>query len=94
MQQAQAGQDCHTKNLKVEASGMSADIECKIQGGTSTGHTQITFVSSEKVHGTTHMEIVTDRSPQPMVLDITMDSVFQGTDCKGISLDGAKVISH
>jgi hypothetical protein len=28
------------------------------------------------------------------VMDITMDSVFQGADCKGISPDSAKVISH
>jgi Protein of unknown function (DUF3617) len=93
-QRAQAGQDCQTKNLKVEASGMSADIACKSEDGASTGHTQITFISPEKVHGTTHMEIVTSRNPQPIVMDITMDSVYQGADCKGISPDGTKVISH
>jgi hypothetical protein len=93
-QRAQAGQDCHAKNLKLDASGMSADIECKSERGTSTGHTQVTFVSSEKAHGTTHMEIVTARSPQPIVMDITLDSVYQGADCKGISPDTSKVISH
>jgi hypothetical protein len=93
-QRAQSGQDCLTKNLKLDASGMSADIECKTDRGTSTGHTQVTFISSEKVHGTTHMEITTGRSPQPMVMNITLDSVYQGSDCKGISPDGAKVISH
>jgi hypothetical protein len=93
IQDAQSGQDCHVKNLKTDASGMSADIDCKTQGGNATGHTQITFVSSEKVHGVTHMEVVTERSPQPIVMDITMDSVYQGSDCKGISPDGAKVIS-
>ena len=91
-QRAQAGDDCHTKNYKMDASGMSADIECKSESGSSTGHTQITFISSEKAHGTTHMEVVSARSPQPIVMDITIDSVYQGADCKGISPDGAKVM--
>jgi hypothetical protein len=93
-QRAQQGGDCQTKNFKQDASGMSVDIECKSERGTSTGHMQIDFVSPEKAHGTTHMEIVTGRSPQPMVMNITMDSVYQGADCKGISPDNAKVISH
>ena len=93
-QRAQQGGDCQTKNFKQDASGMSADIECKTERGTSTGHTQVNFISPEKAHGTTHMEIVTGRSPQPIVMDITMDSVYQGADCKGISPDSAKVISH
>jgi hypothetical protein len=55
---------------------------------------QVNFVSPEKAHGTTHLQIATGRSPQPMVIDITIDSVYQGPDCKGISPDDAKVISH
>jgi hypothetical protein len=93
-QRAQSGQDCHAQNLKVEASGLSADIDCKSDRGASTGHMQITFISPEKTHGTMHMTVTTDRTPQPIVMDITMDSVFQGADCKGISPDSAKVISH
>jgi hypothetical protein len=93
-QRAQQSGDCQTKNFKQDASGMSANIECKTERGTSTGHTQVSFVSSEKAHGTTHVEVVTGRSPQPIVMNITMDSVYQGADCKGISPDNAKVISH
>ena len=93
-QRAQQGQDCKTKNFKQDASGMSADIECKSDRGTSTGHTEVNFISPEKAHGTTHMEIVTGRSPQPIVMNMTMDSVYQGADCKGISPDSAKTISH
>jgi Protein of unknown function (DUF3617) len=93
-QRAQQSGDCTAKNFKQDVSGMSVDVECKSERGTSTGHTQINFVSPEKAHGTTHMEIVTTRSPQPIVMNLTMDSVYQGTDCKGISPDSAKVISH
>jgi hypothetical protein len=93
-QRPQRGQDCQVKNFKQDASGMSADIECKSERGTSTGHTQVNFISSEKAHGTTQMQIVTGRSPQPMTMSITIDSFYQGSDCKGISPDEAKVVSH
>jgi hypothetical protein len=91
---AQKNEDCHMQNVKQDASGMSADINCKSEHGSSTGHMQINFVSPEKAHGTVHMEIVTERQPQPLVMDVTMDSAYQGADCKGISPDEAKVIKH
>ena len=89
---AQQNQDCHTKNLKQDSSGMSADIDCKSERGSSTGHMQINFLSPEKTHGTMHLETVTERQPQPIVMDFTFDGVYQGPDCKGISPDSAKVI--
>jgi hypothetical protein len=93
-QRAQQNKDCTTTNFKQDASGISADIACKTDRGASTGHMQVNFVSPEKTHGTTHLQIQTGRSPQPIVMDITIDSTYQGPDCKGISPDDAKVISH
>jgi len=89
---AQQNQDCQMKNLKQDSSGMSGDIDCKSERGSSTGHMQFTFISPEKTHGTIHMEIVTERQPQPIVMDIALDSVYQGSDCKGISPDSAKIV--
>lgn len=93
-QHAQQGEGCQFKNLKQDASGMSADIDCKNDRGTSTGHMKIDFVSTEKAHGTTHMQINSTRSPQPIIMDITFDSAYQGADCKGVSPDSPKVVSH
>jgi Protein of unknown function (DUF3617) len=93
-QHAQQRGDCQNTNLKQDASGMSVDIACKTERGASTGHMQISFVSAEKVHGTTHLQMASGRSPQPIVMDFIIDSVFQGADCKGISPDDARVVSH
>lgn len=92
MSKAQQNQDCQMKNLKQDSSGMSADIDCKSERGSSTGHMQFTFISAEKTHGTIHVETVTERQPQPIVMDFTLDSVYQGADCKGISPDSAKIV--
>lgn len=92
LSKAQQNQDCHMKNLKQDSSGMSADIDCKSDRGSSTGHMQMTFVSAEKTHGTMHIETITERQPQPIVMDFTLDSAFQGSDCKGISPDSAKIV--
>jgi hypothetical protein len=86
--------NCEMKNLKQDAAGISMDVECKTARGTSTGHTQLSFDSSEKAHGTSHMEIVSERSPKPTVMNMVMDSVYQGADCKGISPDSPKIMSH
>ncbi len=39
-----------------------------------------------------HMEITTERQSQPIVMDMTFDSVYQGADCKGISPDSPKIV--
>ncbi len=90
---AQANETCKIENLKQDSSGMSADIVCdSARGGTGKGHLQVDFISTEKVHGTMHMEMTTQRQTQPIVMDITYDSTYQGADCKGISPDTPKVI--
>ena len=89
---AQQNQDCHMKNLKEDSSGMSADIDCKSEHGASTGHIQMTYDSTEKVQGTVHMEMTSERNPQPIVIDMKLSSVYQGPDCKGVSPDSAKVV--
>ena len=80
------------KNLKEDSSGMSADIDCKSDRGASTGHIQMTYDSTEKVHGTVHMEMTSERNPQPIVIDMKLSSVYQGSDCKGVSPDSAKIV--
>lgn len=86
-------EDCKIENLKQDSSSMSADIVCNMQrGGNGKGHIQVNFLSSEKAHGTMHMEMVTQRQPQPIVIDTTFDSTYQGSDCKGVSPDDPKVI--
>jgi Protein of unknown function (DUF3617) len=89
----QQRENCKLTNLKQDSSQMSADMECDPPGGGSAkGHIQINFVSQEKVHGISHIEAVSDRQPQPIVLDTTFDSTFQGSDCKNISPDSPKIV--
>jgi hypothetical protein len=89
----QERENCKIENLKQDSSGMSADMVCNSErGGSGKGHMEVNFISSEKVRGTIHMEMVTQRQPEPIVMDMTFDSTYQGSDCKGISPDTPKVI--
>jgi hypothetical protein len=89
---SQDRENCRYDNLKVDSSGMSGDMECTTARGTTKGHMQMNFVSPEKVHGTVHMEVTSARRPQPVLMDMTIDSTYEGADCKGISPDEPKVI--
>jgi hypothetical protein len=85
--------NCKMENLKQDSGGMSADVVCdSARGGGGKGHMEVNFISSEKVHGTMHLEMVTQRQTQPIVIDMTFDSTYQGADCKGVSPDTPKVI--
>jgi hypothetical protein len=67
-------------------------MACQTSAGSSTGHVQMNFLSTEKVHGTMHVEAVTSRQAQPIIMDMIIDSTYAGADCKGISPDTPKVI--
>jgi hypothetical protein len=72
---------------------MSADIACESSSGhTTSGHIQMTFDSDTRMHGTIHMSVTSDRQPQPITVDTTMQSAYQGSDCQGISPDSPKVL--
>ncbi|HTH53498.1 MAG TPA: DUF3617 domain-containing protein [Edaphobacter sp.] len=86
-------ENCTYSNMKVDSGGMSGDMACSTPcGGSAKGHVQMNFVSDEKVHGTVHMEVITTQRPQPIIMDMTIDSTYEGADCKGISPDEPKVI--
>jgi hypothetical protein len=90
---AQSNENCKIANLKQDSSGMSADVVCaSARGGTGKGHFEMSFISPEKVHGTMHMEMVSEQRPQPIVMDMTIDNAYQGADCKGVSPDTPKMI--
>ncbi len=71
---------------------MSGDMVCTTAEGASKGHMEATFSSQEKMSGKVHMEITTQRQPQPILMDVTFESVYQGADCKGISPDSPKIV--
>jgi hypothetical protein len=90
---AQDRQNCQLTNLKQDSSRMSADISCGSSTGSSAkGHLDMIFISSEKIHGTLHIEAISPRQPQPIILNTTIDSTYQGADCKGVSPDTPKII--
>jgi hypothetical protein len=53
---------------------------------------QMAFLTPEKMHGTMHIEVISSRQPKPIVMDMTIDSLYQGSDCKGVSPDTPKLI--
>lgn len=88
----QGKNNCQLTNVKQSSTGMSGDVACTMAEGSSKGHMEATFTSQEKVNGKMHMEITTARQTQPMVMDMTFESVYQGEDCKGISPDSPKIV--
>jgi hypothetical protein len=90
----QQNEHCTLSNLQQSSTGMSADIACTSPhgGGSSNGHMQITFDSAEKMHGTVHINAVTESQPNPMTVDMVYDGTYQGSDCQGISPDSPKIL--
>jgi hypothetical protein len=88
----QQNKNCQFTNMHQSTTGMSSDFACTMGEGSSKGHVDATFASQEKMNGKMHMEITTARQPQPIVMNGTFESVYQGADCKGISPDSPKVV--
>ena len=88
----QQNKNCQFTNVHQSAKGMSGDMVCTTPGGASKGHLEASFASLEKMNGKMHMEVTTARQSQPIVMDMTFESVYQGEDCKGISPDSPKII--
>ena len=90
----QRDRECQFTNVHQASDSFSADIACKSADGryNSTGHIEANFPSTEKMHGKAHMETIMQSQPQPIVADMSFDSVYQGADCQGISPDSPKVI--
>lgn len=89
----QRDQNCQLSNQQQSSSGMSADITCtSSRGPETTGHIDMTFDSDSQMHGKMHMTVNTQSQPQPMNIDTTMQSTYQGADCQGVSPDSPKVV--
>ena len=90
----QRNQNCSFSNVQQSSSGMSADMACTSSSGrgNSTGHMDMTFDSDSKMHGKFHMNVAMESQPQPMTIDSTIQSDYQGSDCQGISPDSPKIV--
>jgi hypothetical protein len=90
----QRNHDCQLTNEHQSSTSMSADMACKSPDGqySSTGHVEAKFTNSEKMTGKVHVETIRQSQPQPIVMDMSFDSAYQGADCQGISPDSPKVI--
>ena len=86
--------DCEFHNEHQTSSTLTADMACKSTDGrySTNGHIDVSFVSEEKIHGKVHVETVMESQPQPIVTDMSFESVYQGADCHGVSPNEGKVI--
>ena len=84
--------NCQFTNIHQSATGMSGDVACTMPQGFSKGHIVATYSGQEKVNGKVHMEMTTESQTEPIVMDLSFESVYQGSDCKGISPDSPKVV--
>lgn len=90
----QGNHDCQFTNEHQSSTSMSAGMTCKSPDGkySSTGHIDVRFTSAEKMSGKVHAETITQSQPQPIVMDMSFESAYQGADCQGISPSSPKVI--
>jgi len=88
----QQNKDCVFSNVQQSSSGMTADVTCKGGRGETSGHFEATFVSTEKITGKVHMTITMVSQPNPITADTTFESVYQGSDCKGVAPGEGKVV--
>lgn len=90
----QQGKNCKYSNLHQDSSGISTDIACSSEDGkrTTAGHFDLRVLSQEKTHGQGKMTSMLPSQPNPIIVDMTIDGVYLGSDCKGISPDSPKVV--
>jgi hypothetical protein len=88
----QGKNNCQFTNVHQSATGMSGDVACSMPQGSSKGHINATYSGLEKVNGKVHMEITAANQSQPIVMDMTFESVYQGADCKGIEPGSPKIV--
>jgi hypothetical protein len=90
----QRNPDCKFTNEHQSSTSMSVEMACKSSDGrtSSAGHIEVGFTSSTKMTGKVHVDTVSQSQPQPIVMEMTFESAFQGADCQGISPDSPKII--
>lgn len=86
--------NCEFTNLHQTSDSLSVDMTCNSPDGRSStmGHIEASFTTAEKMHGKAHIETQMQSQPQTIVMDMSFDSAYQGSDCQGISPDSAKMI--
>jgi hypothetical protein len=83
---------CTFTSMKQTATTFTADMACSSGDSSSTTHFDVKFVSTERIQGEAHGQMLSPHWPQPMNFEAHFESVFQGADCKGVSPDRARVI--
>lgn len=84
--------NCTFLHMRQTSTSLTTDMACTSGDGHSTTHLDVSFVSSEKIHGKAHGEMTSSQQPQPIVFDTAFDSVYKGADCRGVSPDSARII--
>ena len=84
---AQQRKDCEFTNTKWSNSSYTTDLSCN--KGRMTGHTEITFDSTDAAHGTSHIE--TDGG-KGMTGDSTLTMHYLGSDCGSITPDKPLIV--
>jgi hypothetical protein len=90
----QRNSNCEFTNLHQRSDNLSVDMACKSPDGRSSsmGHIEASFPTAEKMHGKAHIETRMQSQAQPIVVEMSFDSAYQGSDCQGVSPSSAKMI--
>jgi hypothetical protein len=80
--------DCVRSNENWGAKAWSFDLSCR--GGKMTGHVEMQFDGTEKVHGKVHMTM--DAGGHAMMMDTDMTMHYLSADCGSVKPDSPQII--
>lgn len=84
---------CTLSNVHQDSHEVSFDEVCQTgRGGTSTAHADILIDDQQHAHGTVLMKVTDENLPQPMNINVTMNSHYVGSDCGDVKPDSAKML--
>lgn len=84
---------CTLSNLRQDSHEVSFDEVCQSpRGATNTAHVDILIDSPAHTHGTVAMKVADPALPQPMTINITMDSKYVGSDCGSVKPGEGKIV--
>ncbi len=83
----QQRKDCEFTNTRWSSSSYTTDMSCN--KGRMTGHTEVSFDSTESAHGTSHLAT---EGGKGMIGDSTFTMHYVGADCGSVTPDKPVIV--
>lgn len=86
--------DCKVTNMHQDSQSLSFDEACSSERYNSDMHFQAQITDNEHMQGSAKVKVTAQGLPQPMTMNMTLDSHFLSSSCGDVKPGEGKVISH